>query len=79
MQLVRVRSRILMNFSVGILQTLVKLVRVEIMELITCSATGTGMLVKRALTSSSSAFIERCLIFWIKSVLSLTKNEVLPQ
>ena len=52
-----------MNFSVGILQTLVKLVQVEIFELITCSATGTGMLVKRALTSnetniSSSGFIE---------------------
>ena len=28
-------------FSVGILQTLVKLVQVEILELITCSATGT--------------------------------------
>ena len=40
-----------MNFSVGILQTLVKLVQVEILELITCSATGTGILVKRALTS----------------------------
>ena len=57
---------------------------VEILELIICSATGTGMLVKRALTSndtkvSSSGFIERCLIFWMKSVLSLTKDEVLPQ
>ena len=53
-------------------------------ELITCSTTGTGMLVKRALISnetkvSSSGFIEGCLIFWIKSVLSLTKDEVLPQ
>ena len=57
-----------MNFSVGILETLVKLVQVEILELITCSTTGTGMLVKRALISnktkvSSSGFIERCLIF----------------
>ena len=31
-----------MNFTVGILQALVKLVQVEILELITCSATGTG-------------------------------------
>ena len=73
-----------MNFFVGILQTLVKLVQVDIFELITCSATGTSMLVNRALTSnetkvSSSGFIERCLIFWMKSVLSLTKDEVLPQ
>ena len=84
MQLVRVNSRSLMNFSVGILQTLVKLVQLEILELITCSATGTGMLVKRALTSnetkiSFSGHIERCLIFLMKSVLSLTKDEVLPQ
>ena len=85
MQLVKVNSRSLMNFSIGILQILVKLMQVEILELITCSATGTGMLVKRALTSnetkvfSSSGFIERCLIFWMKSVLSLTKDEVLPQ
>ena len=84
MQLVIVNSRSLMNFSVGILQTLVKLVQVEILELITCSATGTGMLVKRALTSnetkvSSFGSIERCLIFLMKSVLPLTKNEVLPQ
>ena len=54
-----------MNFSVGILQMLVKLVQIEILELITCSATGTGMLVKSALTSnetkvSSSEFTERC-------------------
>ena len=53
-----------MNFSVGILQTLVKLVQEEILELITCSATGTRMLVKRALISnenkiSSSGFIDR--------------------
>ena len=72
MQLVIVNSRSL-NFSVGILQTLVKLVKVEIMELITCSVAGTGMLVKRALTSnetkvSPSGFIERCLIFLMKSV-----------
>ena len=38
------------------------------------------MLVKTALTSnetnvSSSGFIERCLIFLMKSVLSLTKDE----
>ena len=54
-----------------------KLVQVEILELITCSAMGTGMLVKRALPSnetkvSSSGFSEKCLIFWMKSVLSLT-------
>ena len=84
MQLVKVNSKSLMNFSVGILQILVKLVQVEILELITCSATGTGMLEKRTLTSnetnvSSSGFIERCLIFWMISVLSLTKDEVLPQ
>ena len=72
-----------MNFSVGILQILVKSVQVEILELITCSATGTAMLVKRALTSKktkiSPGFIERCLIFLMKSVLSLTKDKVLPQ
>ena len=73
-----------MNYYVGILQTLVKLVQVEILELITCSAAGTGMLVKRALISnktkvSCSGFIERCLIFLTKFVLSLTKDEVLPQ
>ena len=84
MQLVKVNSRSFMNFSVGILQTMVKLMQVEIFELITCSATGTAMLVKRALTSnetnvSPSGFIERCLIFLKKSVLSLTKDEVLPQ
>ena len=83
MQLVKVNSKRLMNFSIGILQILVKLVQVEIFELITCSATGTEMLVKRALTSnetkaSSYGFIERCLIFWMKFVLSLTKDEVLP-
>ena len=41
------------------------------------------MLEKRALTSNetnvSSGFIERFLIFLMKSVLSLTKDEVLPQ
>ena len=79
MQLVIVNSRSLMNFSVGILQTLVKVVQVEILELITCSTTGTGMQVKGAMTSnetkvSSSGFIERCLIFWMESVLSLTKD-----
>ena len=41
-----VNSRSLTNFSVGILQTLVKLVQVKNLELITCSATGTGMLVR---------------------------------
>ena len=60
-----------------------KLVQVEILELKTFSAIGSGMLVKKALTSSetkvSSGFIERCLIFLMKSVLSLTKDEVLPQ
>ena len=58
--------------------------QVEILELMTCSATGTGMLGKRALASndtkvSSYRFIERCLIFLMKSVISLTKDEVLPQ
>ena len=72
------------EFFVGILHTLVKLVLLEILELIACSTTGTGILVKRALTSnetklSSSAFIERCLIFLMKSELSLTKDEILPQ
>ena len=42
------------EFSAGILQTLVKLVQVEILELITHSATGTGMLVSRALTSNET-------------------------
>ena len=84
MQLVKVNFGSLMSFTVGTLQILVKLVQVEILELITCSATGTGMLVKRALTSneinvSSSGFIERCLIFLLKSVLPLTKDEVFPQ
>ena len=84
MPLVIVNSRNLMNFSVRILWTLVKLVRVEILELITCNATGTDMLVKRALTSnetnvSSSGFTEQCLIFLMKAVLCLTKDEVLPQ
>ena len=68
MQLQIVNSRSLMNFSLGILETLVKLVQVEILELITCSATGTGKLVKRALTSnetkvSSSGFIEEMFNF----------------
>ena len=68
-----------MKVSIGILQTLVKLMLVEILELITCSAAGTGMLVKRALTSnetkvSSSGFTESCLIFLMKSVLFLTKG-----
>ena len=40
MQLAIVNSRSLMNFSVGILQTLLKLLQVEILKLITCSATG---------------------------------------
>ena len=57
MQLVIVNFRSLMIFSVGILQTLVKLVQVEILEFITCSATGTGMLVKRALTSNEMRFL----------------------
>ena len=43
-----------MNFTVGILQTLVILVQVEILELITYSATCTGMLVKKALTSNET-------------------------
>ena len=73
-----------MNFSIGILQTMVKLVQVEILELITYSVTGGGMLVKSALTSkeakvSPSGFIERCFIFLMKSVLSLSKDEVFPQ
>ena len=68
LQLVIVNSRCLMNFSVRILQKLVKLVQIETFELITCSAMGTGMLVKRALTSnetkvSSYGYNERCLIF----------------
>ena len=54
MQLVRVNSRSMMNFSVGILQTLVKLVQVEILELMTCSATGTGTLVNKAMTSNET-------------------------
>ena len=75
MQLVMVNSRSLMNFSVQFLQTLVKLAHVEGLELIICSITGYYMLVKRALTSnetkvSSSGFIWRYLIFWMKSVLS---------
>ena len=46
--------------------------------------TDTGMLVKRALISnetkvSSSGFIDRYLIFLMKSFLSLTKDEVFPQ
>ena len=65
MQLVKVNSKNLMIFTVGIFQALMKLVQVENLELITCSTTGTGMLVKRVLMSnetnvSSSGFIERC-------------------
>ena len=52
MHLVIVNSRSLMNFSVEILQTFVKLVQVEILESTTCSTT--GMLVKRALTSNET-------------------------
>ena len=63
-----------MNFSVGIMETLVKLMQVEILELITCSATSTGMLVKRALTSN-----KRFLIFLMKAVLSFAKDKVLAQ
>ena len=33
-----------MNFSIGVLQTLMKLVQIEILELVTCSAAGNGML-----------------------------------
>ena len=61
MQLVRVNSRSLVNFSVQILQMLVKLVQVKILELITCSATGTGMLVKTALTSNGLQSIKEFL------------------
>ena len=58
--------------------------KVEILELITCNATCTDMVVKRALTVnetkvSYSWFIEGCLIFWINYILSLTKYEFLPQ
>ena len=68
-----------MNFSVWILQTLVKLVQVEILELITCIATGTGMMVKKALTSNeikipSSGFIERCFISLMEICPSLNKR-----
>ena len=46
-----------MNFSIGILQTLVKLVVVEILELINCIATaGTSMLVKTALNQMKLKF-----------------------
>ena len=83
MQLVKVNSKSLMNFSVGILQMLVKLVQVKILELITCSATGTVMLVKRTMTSnetkvSSSGFTEM-FNYLDEVLLSLTKDEVLPQ
>ena len=82
MQLVIVNSRSL-NFSIGILKTLVKLVQIEILELITCSATGTGILVKRSLKSNetkvSSRFVRDVLIFRMKYVLSLTNDDVLPQ
>ena len=40
---------------------LVKLVQIEILELITCSATATGILVKRALTSNET----KVYFFWI--------------
>ena len=63
MQLVIVSSRSLMNFTVGTLQILVKLVQVEILEMITCSATDTGMLLKRALTSNETK-ISTFLIYW---------------
>ena len=47
-----VNFRSLMNFSVGILKTLVELLQVAILELITCNTRVAGMLVKRALTSN---------------------------
>ena len=62
MQVVKVNSRSLMNFSVRILQTSVKLVHVEIFELITCSVRGTGMLGKRALTPNKTNVQEECYI-----------------
>ena len=50
-----VNSRsVMIFFSVGILQILVKLVQVQILELITCSATVTVMLVNSALTSNET-------------------------
>ena len=68
MQLVKVNSKCLMNFSVGILQILVKLVQLEILQLITCSATGTGMLMKRALTSNEFTEGARVVIPYIKGL-----------
>ena len=73
-----------MNFSKGFLQIFFKLVQVDILLLMTSNATGTAMLVMRALTSNettvySSRLMGRFLIFWMKYVLSLTKDEVLPQ
>ena len=68
-----------MNFSVGFLQTLVKLVHIEILELIACSATGTGMLVKTALTSnetkvSSAGSIKRCSVFFDEIYATFNKE-----
>ena len=73
-----------MQFSAGIFLTSVKSMQIEILELITSSAADTDVLVKTAQISndtkvSSSEFTERCSIFWMKSVLSLTKNDVLLQ
>ena len=45
-----------LNFSVGMLQTLVKMVQVETLELITCGDTGTALLVRRTLTSNETKF-----------------------
>ena len=56
-----------MNFSVGILQIFLKMVQVQILLLMTSSAT--GILVKRAMTSnetrvSSSGMMERFFKFY---------------
>ena len=68
----------MINFSVRILQIFVKFLQVDILLWMTSSATGTGILVKRVLTSNetkiSSGLMERFLILWMKSVLSLTKD-----
>ena len=81
MQLVIVNSRSLINFSCRDLADIGETGACRVLELMTCSATGTVILMKTALTSnetkvSSYGFTERC-FFLMKSVLSLMKDEVL--
>ena len=45
------------------------LVQIEILELTTCSATGTGMLVKRALISNETKVLKQVGFLWNRTVV----------